>query len=126
MSDSRLRRSADIRAVLSTRALAHGRAAVVHVRRRGDDRPARWTVVAGRRVGSATRRNRAKRRLRAALRRRALPTGVDLVVVAAPEAVDTAYEPLERELERLIRRAVTADRERPIARVGTPGREVRR
>jgi len=51
-------------------------------------------VVAGRRVGGAVKRNRAKRRLREAARRAPLGSGRAYVVVASPEVVDVAFEDL--------------------------------
>ncbi len=55
---------------------------VVHVRQRSDDGEARVAVVASRRVGGAVSRNRAKRVLRAAADGVALPSGVDVGLVA--------------------------------------------
>ncbi len=46
--------------------------------------------VAGRRVGSAVARNRAKRRLREAVRGVALPQA-DIIFVASPEVVTVPY-----------------------------------
>lgn len=51
-------------------------------------------VVAGKRVGSAVARNRAKRRLRAALREVPLETGTTYVVVADAPVVDVEFERL--------------------------------
>lgn len=105
MTSIRLRRSGEIRAVFSHGARAHGRAVVVHGRVREDAGPARWTVVAGRKVGGAVARNRAKRRVRAQLRELALPRGVDLVVVAREAAKTVEAGVLGEELERLVRTA---------------------
>jgi ribonuclease P protein component len=102
----RLRLPADIRAVFAARSVAHGPSVVVHAARRDDGAPARWTVVAGRKVGDAVDRNRAKRRLREALHSLALPTGVDLVVVARPAARTVPYAALQEELTRLVEKAV--------------------
>lgn len=102
----RLRLPADIRAVFAARSVAHGPSVVVHAARRDDGGPARWTVVAGRKVGGAVDRNRAKRRLREALHRLDLPTGVDLVVVARSAARTVPYAALQAELAGLVERAV--------------------
>ena len=51
-------------------------------------------VVAGRRVGGAVRRNRAKRRLRAAISEVSLADGVAYIVIAGPEVPDVDYRQL--------------------------------
>ena len=51
-------------------------------------------VVAGRRVGNAVRRNRAKRRLRAAAAQAPLRPGRAYVIVAGPEVVDAPFTSL--------------------------------
>ncbi|MGH3926783.1 MAG: ribonuclease P protein component, partial [Pseudonocardiaceae bacterium] len=77
MSPRRLQRSRDIRDVFSARNVAHGRVMTVHAAwrpaasvqgnpRHGNEQ-ARVAVVAGKDVGGSVQRNRAKRRLRAAL-----------------------------------------------------------
>lgn len=71
------------------------------------------TVVAGRKVGGAVRRNRAKRRLREALRQTRLPEGLDLVVVARAEAVTAPWSALVAELDRLLVRCAGAGAETP-------------
>ncbi len=48
-------------------------------------------VIAGRRVGSAVRRNRAKRRLRAALSDAVLPSGELIGVMATDRVLDAPY-----------------------------------
>jgi len=83
-----LRSGRDISAAMRARRSGHSAVVSVHARRRTPaDGPPRATVVAGRAVGIAVARNRAKRRLRPLLRASVLPDGVDLVVVArAPGA----------------------------------------
>lgn len=54
----------------------------------------RVAVIAGRAVGTAVARNRAKRRLREALRRVSLRDGRDYVVTAGPSVVDVPFETL--------------------------------
>jgi len=68
----------------------------------GDPGPPQAAVVAGRRVGTAVRRNRAKRRLRAALDRAPLAADTAYVVVAGPTVVDVEFERLERWLSGAI------------------------
>ena len=52
-------------------------------------------VVAGKRVGNAVRRNRAKRRLRAALCGVALTEGTAYIVIAGHDVPDVEYRRLE-------------------------------
>lgn len=81
---------------------------VVHVLERGDDTEATHTrvaIVAGRAVGNAVRRNRAKRRLRAAARQVRLPA-VDLVVDVRAAAIDVPFDTLPADLERLTTKAL--------------------
>ena len=110
---SRLHRSKDIRAVIAARRSARGRSLTVHARDRGDADPVRATVVAGRKVGGAVQRNRAKRRLRALLQADGPPTGTDLILVATPAAVDVPFASLTEEYTDL--------RTRAIARPGSAG-----
>jgi len=51
-------------------------------------------LVAGRRVGGAVARNRAKRRLRAVLDRTELVDGMDYVVIATPSVGTVSFEAL--------------------------------
>lgn len=110
MTAQRLRRSADVRSVLSEGRRVHGKAAVLHVQHRGDRAPARWTVVAGRKVGGAVERNRAKRRLRAVLRAAALPAGCDVVAVARRAAVTMGFPALVTEITALLARSAAGVR----------------
>jgi ribonuclease P protein component len=101
----RLRRPRDIRAVYAAGTFAHGPALTAHVRRRGDDDTARIAVVAGRKVGGAVERNRAKRRLRAALAATPLSSGTDIVVVARRPAVSVAFDRLSEQVDAVITKA---------------------
>jgi ribonuclease P protein component len=58
--------------------------------------------VAGRSTGSAVCRNRAKRRLRAAMERVPLRQGHDYVVLASPMVVRVGFD----DLTEMVRRAV--------------------
>ena len=121
MLPSRLHRSNDIRAVLTGRNVVHGADVVVHATGRtgsGDARgggPRRGTgldvtrvaVVAGRKVGGAVQRNRAKRRLRAALAGGTLPAGLDVVVVARGGVLTADFTSLQAELAGLVKRAAS-------------------
>ena len=65
-------------------------------------------LVAGRRVGGAVVRNRAKRRLRAALDRIDLPDRIDVVVIASPSVSTAPFTDVERWVEDGITRATQA------------------
>ena len=72
-------------------------------------------VVAGRRVGGAVRRNRAKRRMREAARRVHLRPGRAYVVVAAsPDVADVAFD----DLVEWLGTAVVAVEQRTVAHRG--------
>jgi ribonuclease P protein component len=83
----RLRRPTDINTTLRHGTRVRGRLVTVAVLERGDDAPPRLAVIASRRVGTATRRNRAKRLLREAGRQLPWGPGVDVVLVAHPGLV---------------------------------------
>lgn len=100
----RLRAAGDIRAVFAARTVAHGSVMAVHARRRSDGGPLRATVVAGRQVGSAVERNRAKRRLRAALAQVEAPSGLDVVVQARSRALHEGFDVLQAQLQQLLQR----------------------
>lgn len=75
---------------------------VLHARSRDDAESARVAVVASRRVGTAVRRNRAKRVLRAAAARTPLPRGVDVVLVARASTPAASSAVVEGELRSAI------------------------
>ncbi len=102
MSPRRLHTSADVRAVFAARSLAHGSAMVVHARSQRVPGTARVTVVAGRKIGGAVRRNRAKRRLRAALQCALVPDGLDVIVVAKLPALTMDFGSLTGQLDALL------------------------
>ncbi len=65
----------------------------------GQPGPPRVGFVAGRNVGGAVVRNRAKRRLREAVARTELRDGVDYVVIASADAVEAPFQRLVAWLE---------------------------
>jgi len=94
-----LRRPAEFRRVLRRgRRIRTGGLTVVTAP--GLEGVARVGFIADRRVGSATRRNRAKRRLRHALAEVPPPPGTDNVVIASPEVVTADYEEILEWLAR--------------------------
>jgi ribonuclease P protein component len=66
----------------------------------------RLGLTVSRRVGGAVQRNRAKRVLRDAFRRRRRHAGIccDLVLIAKREILDSTQRDVERELERSLQR----------------------
>jgi len=60
-------------------------------------------IVASRSVGGAVDRNRAKRRIREALARLALPEASDAIVIASSEAVTAQFAELVKWLEAAFR-----------------------
>lgn len=68
----------------------------------GPPGPARVAFVAGRSVGSAVDRNRAKRRLREAAARVHLREGHDYVVVASPRVIEMSFDELVGGMRRAI------------------------
>ena len=74
----------------------------------GDPGPPRIAVTAGKQVGGAVRRNRAKRRMREAVAQAPIRSGREYVLVATPAVVDTPFE----ELTAWVRAAVDVEDER--------------
>lgn len=101
---ARLRHERDIQRVFRAGTSAHSRYLSVHCLDR-DDRVGltRTTVVAGRKAGSAVQRNRAKRRLRAALREVTVPEGFDVIVVARPRTAGVPFTELQSVLSERLR-----------------------
>jgi ribonuclease P protein component len=80
---------------------------VVLITQASDQPRPRVGVAAGRTVGNAVRRNRAKRLLRAAMQR-ILPdiaTGYDLLLIARPPLTDSTLEETDSALRTLLKRA---------------------
>lgn len=86
----------------------------VGVLRRGDDEPTRVAITAGKRVGTAVRRNRARRRLREAWRSLAdrIAAGANVVVVAREPTVEVEFAHLQAQLaEALAKSGLLVDAE---------------
>jgi ribonuclease P protein component len=64
----------------------------------------RFGISTGRRLGSAVRRNRVRRRLREILRANPNRTGHgwDVLIVARPGSVDASFDELRAAIERLL------------------------
>jgi ribonuclease P protein component len=78
---------------------------ILHARTRGAG-PARIGIAVRRQLGGAVRRNRMKRRLREASARayRALPGGMDVVIVPRVSAAEASFEELVASLAELFER----------------------
>jgi len=65
----------------------------------------RFGFVAGKRIGKAVVRNRAKRRLREAMRRRVLaaPAGYDMVLIARSGIVQARFEAIDAAVAELLK-----------------------
>jgi ribonuclease P protein component len=80
---------------------------VVLIKRPNDHSITRFGVVAGRSVGNAVKRNRAKRRLREILRPRIkqIADGWDILLLARKSIHDASYDELQQALDVLIMKA---------------------
>lgn len=97
----RLRDPRDVADVLRARRQRAGRLAVVYVRERDANGPARVAVVASRKVGTAVARNRAKRLLREAIRAVPLRSGIDVVLVARSACASSVFDQVRDEVADL-------------------------
>ena len=116
-----LRKSRDL-----DRVFQHGRwrragAVSVGVLRGEEDRAARVAFVAGRGIGNAVKRNRARRRLREALRTVSLElaAGADIVLLARGDTGEVAFAQLQAEIRDALLRLHGAIEGAP-ARDGAP------
>jgi ribonuclease P protein component len=105
----RLKKSADFRRVYGSRHRRDGRLVAVYSRPNQLSHP-RFGFSVSTKVGGATVRNAVKRRLREACRQwlqEAGSDGIDLVLVARPEAARVAFGELSGEVKALLGRSVT-------------------
>ena len=99
----RLRRRADFLKAASG-AKAHSALLTLQMRARGDDLPPRIGFTVTRRAGTATERNRIRRRLRAAAALVAVRIGCDYVIVARRDILEVAFARLAADLARAVQR----------------------
>lgn len=94
----RLRRSRDLDRVFRCGRWLRLGPVSVGVAPRDDAGPARVAFAAGRGIGTAVRRNRARRRMREALRTSSLSLrdGHDIVLVARPDTADVPFSVLQQ------------------------------
>jgi ribonuclease P protein component len=88
--------TADFRRTYASGRRASAKTVVAHVLDTGELRPARVGVSAARGLGGAVQRNRAKRRLREAIRRlrNSMRPGIDAVFVATTETTSVPFQEL--------------------------------
>jgi ribonuclease P protein component len=92
---------------------------VLQALRRSDDAPPRFGFTVSRKVGTATERNRARRRLRDVVRRTDagdVVAGYDYVLVARRAALDLPFDRLIVEFKNALRRVADKRRARSQAR----------
>lgn len=102
----RLRRRADFVAA-ARGAKSHGQSVILQAYARGDDGPARIGFTVSKKIGNAVERNRARRRLREAVRMAAAQTmrpGMDYVVIARREAIEFPFERLVKDVSGAVER----------------------
>ena len=99
-----LRRQSDFDRVFGEGKWRSASAFVLGVLERGDEAPSRVGFVTGRRIGSPVRRNRARRRLREAVRRVAegLKPGADIVVLARSRAREIEFTALAESMSKAL------------------------
>jgi ribonuclease P protein component len=114
----RLRRGADFQPVIAAGRIFSGRSLVGFARVRSKG-PSRVGVTVSRQVRGAVRRNRARRRLREAVRRRLLQPGspllregigYDVVLIARPDALEVKAASLEADADAFLGRLSKAVR----------------
>jgi ribonuclease P protein component len=104
---SRLTSAADIRRTYSEGRRASSQIVVAHVRQTGEPRPPRIAVSAVRGIGGSVERNRAKRRIREAVRRLdvRVDQGVDAVLVATARTGRADFQDLVSRVRETLGRA---------------------
>jgi ribonuclease P protein component len=103
---ARLKGAGDLRLAVARGQRAEVGPVIVYARNTGEPRPARVGVSTTKGVGGAVVRNRARRRLREAVRRAgALRPGCDVVVVAGPGTTGMDFHDLVNRVVEGLRRA---------------------
>ena len=88
----------------------HNSGRLIAVRSAPNDRAqSRYAYAISKRVGKAVVRNKARRRLREALRSLAVREGFDIVITVRPPAAQASFQELKAELARLLQRGRLLD-----------------
>lgn len=107
----RLKRRTEFLKVAATGLKWVTRGLILQQRRRNDENPPRIGFTVSKKVGNAVRRNRARRRLRAAVDRVLAEkgkTGRDYVLIGRFDTVDRPFDALVTDLETALERIETA------------------
>ena len=108
-ASQRIRRRPEFERIYERGARIHGRFMTVFVLPNGGEGP-RFGVAATRKLGSAVKRNRAKRLSRELFRRHKVAAGLDIVIVPRREMLDAPFSNLETDYHAALERR---DREGP-------------
>ena len=103
--DERIRRRAEYKKIYENGSRSHGRLMMLFVLPTRLE-VSRLGIAATRKLGSAVRRNRAKRMVREVFRRNKLAGGYDIVVVPRPEMFSAGFADLEADYCSALRRRV--------------------
>lgn len=104
---NRVLRPGDFRSAVRSGRRVGSANTVVYVLRRGELEPTRFGFIVGKTVGTAVRRNRVRRKLRAIGRGvlESRPAGVDIVVRALPVSAEASWDTLSVEVVAAIDRS---------------------
>jgi ribonuclease P protein component len=123
-ASERVRRRPEFERIYDQGARIHGRFMTVFVLPNGGDRP-RFGVAATRKLGSAVKRNRAKRLSRELFRRHKMAAGLDIVIVPRREMLDAPFSSLETDYHAALERRDREDSHPPRRARGPGPRGVR-
>jgi ribonuclease P protein component len=102
-ASERVRRRPEFERIYDQGARIQGRFMTVFVLPNGGDSP-RFGVAATRKLGSAVKRNRAKRLSRELFRRHKMAAGLDIVIVPRREMLDAPFSSLETDYHAALER----------------------
>lgn len=105
---NRLTKSIEIQRVRRLgRSLAHPLLVLLSLPNENNRQPSRLSIITGKGVGNAVHRNRARRRIREALREHAngIKPGFDLIVIARQKIACAEYREIVNALDEVLKRA---------------------